>query len=166
MFTPRPRIMLLFIALIGGGTIAAPAPAPAPAPPQNGMPRDFALVDGTRLTLERLRGKVVIVNIWATWCVPCRAELPLLNAYYRRHRSEGLVIVGIAVDAGKAKGDQLVSPAIAYLQARHVYGRDLTVASVPTNYVFARSGRLEYIEQQSFDARSIERLVGPLLKAR
>ncbi|WP_332787518.1 TlpA family protein disulfide reductase [Sphingomonas sp. GB1N7] len=158
----RPRIYRLFaaLALIGGMGSAAPAPM------QSGMPRDFLLADGARVKLENLRGKVVIVNIWATWCLPCRAELPLLNAYYRRHRAEGLIVIGIAVDPGKASGDQMVSPGIAYPQARHVYGRDLTVASVPTNYVFARSGRLEYIENQSFDARSIERLVGPLLKAR
>ncbi|WP_236697452.1 TlpA family protein disulfide reductase [Sphingomonas sp. Leaf357] len=156
----RSRIVLISVAMIGGVGAAAPAPL------QNGMPRDFLFADGARVKLEDLRGKVVIVNIWATWCLPCRAELPLLNAYYRRHRSEGLVVIGIAVDPGKAKGDQMVSPGIGYPQARHVFGRDLTVASVPTNYVFARNGRLESIAAQSFDARSIERLVGPLLKAK
>ena len=160
MAWPLFRTAVFAVALIGGMTVAAPARAP------NGMPGDFRLADGTRLKLADLRGKVVVINIWATWCAPCRAEIPLLNAYYRHHYGDGLVVIGIAVDPGSVTGDQLVSPSIAYLQARHVYGRDLTIASVPANYVFRRDGRLEYVEGQSFDARSLERLVGPLLKAR
>lgn len=160
MSLPAPRLLIPFVALAGGMTIAAPAPRPAD------IPRDFTLSNGVRATLDQLRGNVVIINIWATWCVPCRAELPLLNAYYRRHRGEGLIIIGIAVDQGKTSADQLVSPAIAYLQASHVHGRDLTVSSVPTSYVFGKSGRLEHVGRQAFDARSLERVLGPLLKAK
>ena len=129
------------------------------------MPRDFTLANGARVALDQLRGKVVVLNIWATWCVPCRAEVPLLNTYYRSHRTKGLVVIGIAVDPGKVAGDQLVSAAIGYPQARHVHGRDLTVASVPTNYIIGRNGRLLRVEHQAFNARSIARLVGPLLAA-
>ncbi len=156
----RPRILILLVALAGGMSIAAPAPRPAD------IPRDFTLSNGVRTTTDRLRGRVVVLNIWATWCVPCRAEVPLLNAYYRGHRDEGLVVIGIAVDRGKTPNDQLVSPAITYLQAGHVHGRDLTVTSVPTSYVFSKTGRLEHVGRRAFDARSLERVLAPLLKAK
>lgn len=159
MISTLTRILLLPLALVfSGGGMASPL--------QNGMPRDFTLANGKRVTLADLRGKVVVVNIWATWCVPCRAEIPVLNASYRRHSAAGLVVIGIAVDGGKMPGDQLVSPGIAYPQARRVHGRDMTVASVPTSYVFGRDGRLNYVHAASFDAQTLDRLVVPLLKAR
>lgn len=55
-------------------------------------------LDGRELDLTALRGKVVILNIWATWCPPCRAEMPMLDAFYRQHQSEGVVLVGLSAD--------------------------------------------------------------------
>jgi peroxiredoxin len=53
---------------------------------------------GTRFSLSESRGKVVILNFWATWCTPCLAEMPALEAYYTRHKSEGLEILAISMD--------------------------------------------------------------------
>jgi len=55
-------------------------------------------LDGRDLDLTALRGKVVILNVWATWCSPCRAELPMLDAFSRKHQSEGVVLVGLSAD--------------------------------------------------------------------
>jgi len=76
-----------------GGPTATPAPAPvvgAPAP-------DFALtaLDGSTVTLSDLQGKVIILNFWATWCGPCRLEMPLLQAAHSTHKDQGLVILAI-----------------------------------------------------------------------
>lgn len=57
-------------------------------------------LDGEPLTSAQLRGKVVLINVWATWCLPCRAEMPLMQSTYERHRAAGLVIVGASVDRG------------------------------------------------------------------
>jgi len=59
-----------------------------------------ATLDGQTLRLADLRGQVVLVNIWATWCAPCRVEMPLLEATWNRHRAAGLVLLGASVDQG------------------------------------------------------------------
>jgi len=55
-------------------------------------------LDGATFDLGKLRGKVVLVNYWATWCAPCRKEMPKLDAFYKRYHSQGLEIIGISID--------------------------------------------------------------------
>ena len=74
------------------GTIAVGEPAP-----------DYAThaIGGDSVSLAGLRGKVVLLNVWATWCHPCRDEIPELEALHRRHAKDGLVIVGVSVDVAE-----------------------------------------------------------------
>ena len=67
-------------------TMRTPAPAPA-----------FRLsdVDGTPRTLESLRGSVVLLNFWATWCIPCREEMPAMERLHRTYRERGLTVLGV-----------------------------------------------------------------------
>lgn len=53
---------------------------------------------GRTFDLAALRGKVVIVNFWATWCSPCRAEMPVLDAFYQHHRAQGVELLGLSID--------------------------------------------------------------------
>jgi cytochrome c biogenesis protein CcmG, thiol:disulfide interchange protein DsbE len=53
---------------------------------------------GETFDLGKLRGKVVLVNYWATWCAPCKKEMPILNSFYRRYHDQGLEIIGISAD--------------------------------------------------------------------
>src|SRR5580700_7739925 len=55
-------------------------------------------LDGRMFDLAKLRGKVVLVNYWATWCAPCRKEMPVLDAFYRRYHGQGLEMIGISID--------------------------------------------------------------------
>ncbi len=57
-------------------------------------------ISGDSLSSASLRGKVVLVNVWATWCLPCRAEMPMMQSTWERHRDAGLVILGASVDRG------------------------------------------------------------------
>jgi peroxiredoxin len=55
-------------------------------------------LDGSAFDLAALRGKVVLIHYWATWCVPCRKEMPKLNVFYRRYHDRGLELIGISID--------------------------------------------------------------------
>jgi cytochrome c biogenesis protein CcmG/thiol:disulfide interchange protein DsbE len=110
---------------------------------------DFTLLDqnGGAGSLSGLRGRVVLLNFWATWCRPCRTELPWFAEFDRRYRSEGLSIVGIALDDG---GWAVVRPFVAQLKLAYpvMIGRDDVVslygglASVPTTLMIDKAGRV------------------------
>ena len=70
-----------------------------PAPRSGAVAPDFVLVDlqGTQHTLDDYQGRPVVLNFWATWCPPCRAEMPALQNVYEEYRDEGLVILAINV---------------------------------------------------------------------
>lgn len=68
-----------------------------PAPQRGFLAPDFSLATpkGEKITLSVLKGKAVLVNIWATWCPPCRQEMPAIEKYYERYKDQGLVVLGV-----------------------------------------------------------------------
>ena len=56
-------------------------------------------LDGHAFDIAKLRGKVAIVNFWATWCPPCREEMPALDAFYKHHREQGVELIGMSADS-------------------------------------------------------------------
>jgi thiol-disulfide isomerase/thioredoxin len=62
-------------------------------------------LNGAGFNLSALRGRVVIVNFWATWCAPCRAEMPALDAFYRRYHAMGVDMIGISADRPRDRSD-------------------------------------------------------------
>ncbi len=90
------------------GIVAAGCAIEGDGPPAVGEPApSFAAMtlDGREVTLESLRGQVVLLNLWATWCGPCREETPYLQEVYEEHRDQGFQIVGISMDTGDAAAD-------------------------------------------------------------
>lgn len=100
----RFTILLLVVLVLGGGVIVAARDFSAqsgifasPAPQIGFAAPDFTLdsLAGSMLKLSDLRGKVVMVNLWASWCGPCRAEMPAIDAVYQQYRDQGLEVVAI-----------------------------------------------------------------------
>jgi cytochrome c biogenesis protein CcmG, thiol:disulfide interchange protein DsbE len=95
------RVRHALIGVIVMVAVLASSSGPARAVPQIGEeapPLVLATIEGSILDLAKLRGKVVMVNYWATWCAPCRKEMPKLDAFYRLHHDQGLEIIGISID--------------------------------------------------------------------
>ncbi len=108
---------------------------------------DFTLTDlhGMKWNLRSLAGKVVLVNFWATWCPPCRKELPDLEALYQRYLSRGFVILAISdEDAGKVQpfvaAQKLTYPVL--LDPARKVNELFQVEGIPKSFVYDRNGKL------------------------
>jgi len=97
------------------------------------------------LDLARLRGKVVVIDFWASWCAPCRQSFPWLNEMQAKYRDRGLVVIGVNVDRERAEADRFLQQTPADFQI--VYDPDGTLASryqvpgMPSSYVIGRDGQ-------------------------
>jgi len=147
----------------GGETIFPPAQLDEPAP-------DLTLetLDGDRVSLADFQGQVVLVNNWATWCPPCKAEMPELNDYYLEHKDQGFQV--LAVEAGDPP--QQVQ---AFIEEE---GIDFTVlldpenkslqrfenASLPNSYIIDREGKLRLTWTGAINQATLEEHVTPLLE--
>jgi peroxiredoxin len=128
---------------------------------------DFTLADleGKKWTLKSLRGRVVLVNFWATWCPPCRKEIPDLDALYKRFKDQGLVILAISdEDAAKVKPfvEQQKFGYPVLLDAGGSVNKLFRVAGIPKTFVFDREGKLV---AQSIDMRTMKQFLEMLSSA-
>jgi thiol-disulfide isomerase/thioredoxin len=129
---------------------------------------ELVLVDGTRVHLADLRGQVVVLNYWATWCVPCRAELPLLNSYFVAASKRGwpLRIFAVATEDSvpKSKLKNLFAILSITPTDRIRGGPFADVDAVPTNYIVDKAGVLRYAKAGAFDLDGLNEALIPLLK--
>ncbi len=105
---------------------------------------------GETQALESLRGHVVLLDFWATWCKPCIKSMPELDAMYRDYQKRGLVVVGISVDQGDDRAKKVkkflsknpVAYPIVIDGAEHSSWEAFNVAALPTLYLIDREGRI------------------------
>ena len=128
---------------------------------------DFSLKDlkGKSWTLSQLRGQIVLVNFWATWCPPCRKEMPDLETLYKRFSGEGLVILAIS-DEDDAKvrpfiAEQKYTYPILLDPGRLINTRYL-IEGIPETLLYDHSGKLV---AQSSDMRTMEQFQDMLTHA-
>ena len=149
--------------------LATGAAAPASQKPKIGQPAppaQFTLVDGSKVTLAELRGEVVVINFWATWCTPCRTELPLLDTYYRMQKSHGLRVIAVTTE-GSVPLYQMrdLFKAMTIQPARRVKGPYGPIENaVPTNFIIDRAGTLRYAKGGAFDLDTLNEELVPLLR--
>jgi len=145
------------------------ASSPADSAPQIGATAPALVVtelDGHIFDLAKLKGKVVLVNYWATWCAPCKKDMPKLDAFYRRHHAQNLEMIGISVDrASDLQKVRKIMTSLAYPVAAL---KDITVdgfgepEGVPITWIIDTDGK---VRDRMIDVRDelLSTLVVPLL---
>jgi peroxiredoxin len=134
-------------------TLCALPLAGAAAPVPNALAPDFTLrgADGRNVRLDELRGQVVLVNFWATWCGPCREEMPRLNSLYEKYRKSGFVLLGVNIDddplAAIATAAKLHVAFPVLLDTDKKVSKLYDLSTMPSTVVIDRDGKLRYLHR-------------------
>lgn len=164
MILNRLSIILAFIFL----TLPAEAVAPWEIEETMGKAAPlFELKDlsDRKVSLSEFKGKVVLINFWATWCIPCREEMPSLNKLFNRFKERGLTVLGISINSSKRsiqgflKEVPLSFPIL--LDSNGKVSRDYKVFAYPTTILIDREGRLreKFIGETDWTAPDVIRII-------
>ncbi len=138
--------------------------------PELGVAADFTLpkLDGTNLSLKDLKGKVVILDFWATWCPPCRKMIPELQNLYNKYKDQGLEVVGLSLDEGTpdnvksfVENTKITYPIVlGNREVSKAYGQ---INAIPTTFIIDKNGviRDKHIGYQG--EQEMEEIIKPLL---
>jgi peroxiredoxin len=159
IFDRRARAALLgVIALLSIGAREPRVGQPAPE-------FQLTLVDGSKVSLDQLKGDVVVLNFWATWCGPCRQELPLLDTYYTLQQKAGLKVFAVTTEDSLPLYQLKKLFAVMHIPAvRHLRGPYDTLGAVPTNFVIDRNGIVRYAKADAFTLDELNTILVPLLR--
>jgi peroxiredoxin len=124
---------------------------------------------GTPVSLVDYRGQVILVNLWATWCPPCKEEMPALEAFYRKHKDDGFVIV--AINDGDPTADVIqfvkdyglsfpvwLDP--AYIATEQAF----KTLNLPSSFVIDRDGTIVLSWVGGINSKNLEKFVAPVIK--
>lgn len=159
----KPRLAVMAATLLACASASALSSGDAP-------PAIDALDQaGNKVDLAALDGKVVLIDFWASWCKPCRQELPLLERLHQQYASQGLVIVGVSIDSSLKKMKRFLND--TPVSFRIVHDRRAEIASryqpptMPSSYFIGRDGKIRYVHEgfRKEDAAKIESRIKSLL---
>lgn len=165
-------IGIMFILLLNGDSYetastqdfsTVPAKVDYPAPQL-----ELTALNGAAVSLADYRGQVVLVNLWATWCPPCREEMPTLLAFYEKYKSDGFVLV--AVDQGETA--DLVRPFVdefaltfpVWLDEANLAGKKFNTMNLPSSYVIDRNGQVKLMWIGGISKRNLEKYVPKIIR--
>jgi len=151
---PTPLLCLLLLLAACGGDGRGGPPREGDAAPGYAA----TTLDGEEVSLQDLEGSPVLLNFWATWCTPCRREMPFLQELYQEHRDDGLRVVGVSMDS-RASAEEVRTFAertgVTYTILHDASARGMDVFSVlglPATYLLDRNGTIRFVR------------VGPILE--
>jgi thiol-disulfide isomerase/thioredoxin len=124
---------------------------------------------GESVDLSKLEGRVVLIDFWASWCGPCKQEMPVLERLHKKYASDGLVIVGVNIDNSEKKMNNFLKATTVTF--RQVRDQKLKVASryepptMPSSYFIGRDGKVRHIHEgfRKSDATKLEAQIKELL---
>ena len=176
----RGTRLYVFIALVIGlgaawtwfNRLPEIAATPALAQPHTGFAApNFALTStqGESFTIANLKGKVVLINFWATWCPPCRAEMPAIDAAYRVNKDAGFVVLAVdqmeSADVVNAFGAKYNLSFPLLLDGNGAINRQYLVSALPTSFFVDRNGVIrDMMIGGSMSREFIEGKIKPLLE--
>ena len=164
----RHDVKLPIVAVLSIAALLAADPSPA-AKPRPAAP-DWQLrdVNGKPVNLAEFKGRLVVLNFWATWCLPCRQEIPGFVALQRKYQDKGLVIIGVSLDQ---RGPGVVKPFIGRFGVNYpvVMGNEQIVSdyggveAIPTTFIIDRQGKVVTVHQGFTDNATFEAEIRSLL---
>jgi peroxiredoxin len=131
-----------------------------------GKPLEIKFKDltGKEVDLQKMRGKVVLIDFWATWCGPCVAELPKVKAAYEKLHAKGFEIIGISFDREKDKLEKFVAkekiPWTQFFDSEGTLGEKYGIASIPTMWLVDQKGLLRDVNAREGLDEKVEKLLG------
>ncbi len=126
---------------------------------------DFTLpdLDGNEVRLSEFRGKVVFVNFWATWCPPCRAEMPDIESLYQEYKDEGLVVIGIDIGEPEATVRRFVQQGgyswTFVLDSDGAVAANYNIRAIPTSFFIDREGVIQAVNIGAMTKRGMEAML-------
>ena len=168
---PAPGITVAFILLFALlGLLAWGLVKSRRGPLESGLAPDFTLTgyDGRTVTLSKLRGQVVIINFWASWCQPCRQEAAYLEQTWRKYKDQGMVFIGVDyVDTEPAALAYIKEFDITYLNGPDLGTRisqAYNIKGVPETYYVAKNGELRGVKIGPLQAPELDEKINELLR--
>ncbi len=156
------RVVFILLAVVLLGLLAVPACTPSSAVSVGELAPDFTLVDleGNQVSLSDFRGKTVFINFWATWCPPCRAEMPEIEAIYQEYTDKDVVVIGVDL----WQSDDVVRQYIQEDGYSWTFVTDTTgvvtanyeVKAIPTSFFIDKEGIIQVVHVGMMTKRVIE----------